>query len=325
MESDGYTKKNKTLLGIVGVLVVLLISLGAYFYLTKQGPFEDKDVLAVVGDKKITQKDLNEMLYSEHFEGSVDNPPSATTERKKEILDNLVEWSIAELEAPKLSISVSDEEIEKEAKNLLGNSYRSYSDAQKEITKETVSNNLKVARIKDKVLGWRKGKFIITRFDRVYEEDLDLKSPSVQDVLKNDKEHAQALISQIYQDIKAGKITFEQGMEKADQDSQTGKPSWGEGSENYIFSGEITKEESTEKNLFITSKNFWDEVFKAPNNEITSPKVFYLKTIGVGEHEAFFAIIKIEEANRTDYSSYDEWLNKKKQEYKVKYFEQNLN
>lgn len=307
------------------ILIILLATgiVGGYFgykyYLKKYGI--EKDVLAQVGDKKIYQKDLNERIYGIDFQGSPDNPTLKSDEEKKAILEELIEWEIAELEASKLGIYISDDELTEEIYSRLGYMYNDYTSSQKELTRKTILNDFRLSKIKEEIIGWREGKFILARFDKTYEAGEDINDI---EIAKVDKEYAQNLINQIYQDITSGKISFEQGMEKADSDPKIGMPAWNGGS-TYTFSRKFSKEESKEKDILAASPNFWDEIFKLNENEISEPKTFSIIDISEkGEHEAFFAIIKIDKAGKGEFNSFEDWLSVKKNEYNVKYYYNNL-
>lgn len=320
MPVEKVTSKKKQLLIIIGIAVLVIGTTLAYLFISNM------DTLASVGSKKITKRDLNEQIYGIDFQGSIDNPKQISLEEKKKILDRLVEQKIAELESKQLGVvSPNEEELETEIARRIGGNYTSYSEEQRKITKKNVSSDMIVEAIKNKIIGWREGKFILVRFDKAYEDTDDISNPSVIEAANVDKQYAQSLADNIYQDIKSDKITFEQGMAKADNDPRVGKPAWNITSGNYTFSNTFSKEQSIQKGVLAASKNFWSEVFNVGENQVSEPKLISIDdTSQNGSHEALFAIIKVEKSNKSNFSSYEEWLNKKKAEYKVKYYYKKL-
>ena len=302
----------------IGFVVVSLIILAVVVFL-KMNNKEEAGLLAVVGEDKIYQKDLNEQIYGIDFQGSVSNPVAVDSKMKKQLLDTLIEWKIAEKEAAKLGITVSDEEVGNYIKSTLDGIYESdYTINQKELTEKNVKNNLLVNKLKDKVVGWKEGEFFVTRFDKAYEYEMDLNDPAIKQRLTDEKNYAQKLIVDLYNQIGNGKITFEDAMKKAESDTVIGKPTWGGDQATYTFSGKFSRGDSINRSIFHTSDKFWDEVFKIKKDEMMKPQLFNLNG-SQGKHEAFFATIKTTDSNDSTYKSYTEWLDAMKKQYNVEY------
>ncbi|MCL5093930.1 MAG: SurA N-terminal domain-containing protein [Patescibacteria group bacterium] len=300
---------------LASFLIFFVLS-GGYF----KGVSASKDTVAIVGNEKITQTALNEQIYGIDFQGSVDNPAKVDNSVRKQLIDRLVNWKIAELEAKKLGITVTDLEVGQEIDNRLKDQYLQYTEEQKALARKSMKSTLLENKVKDQVTGWREGKVVVIRFDRNYENGADLKSAATQQNIQEEKKYAKSLADEISNDISSGKLTFEEAMVKAGSDSKVGKPAWGEGSKSYTFSFAFNKEDSKNKGIFRSSKNLWTEIFNAKKDQVTKPFIFTLSGESTKDHEAAYALVMVTNSSNSSAASYTDWLKNKKTEYNVRVF-----
>lgn len=317
-----FSRNKKIIIIILGILVFVLIGIVLFFYLPKQKIFRDKDVIAIVGEKKIYQKDLNVATYSMGFVGSIENPAPVSDQMKKQILDELIEREIVELKAKEVGVSVVESDVIAKAK-LNNTQYDSFEETQKELIRKIARAQILKERVKDKILAWSEGKFIIARFDVHYYDLPSVLSEDQRKVLiPQEKEYAKKLIDQIYENINSGKITFEQGMEIINSDPKIGTSAWDEWT--MTLSKSFTKEDSIARNYPNGYPDFWNEIANAPVEQITKP--ISLKTVvdeecavaSEGEQvDGMYIIIKKEKGSKGEATSYEEWIKNQKNKLDV--------
>ena len=286
---------SKSFLAISAVLLVSawgLIIYGVYF--SKENP---NKVIATVSDKKIIQKDLNQKLYEIDTKGTPENPGKFDEQVKKEALRVLVEDYIIDLESGKLGISITDEEIQKEAKNIPD--YDSLSSQQKTIVSKNAKLQILRTKVEGKVVSFREGKVIVARFDQEG---------------KDNKKYAESLINGINSDLKSGKISFEAAMEKTNNDTTIGKKSF---SPNVtLLSHSFNKSFSENRNGLFKDEGFVDKAFSLKKNQVSEPFI-----VKYNNKETLYAMLKV--TGNYDFSSrylsMEEWFTKKKAEYNVSY------
>ena len=304
----------------IGLLVAIVVLGTVAYFMTFMKDYDaDKGrVLAVVGNKKIYEQDLNEQIYGLDFKASPTNPVEVPNEVKKELLDKLVEWEIVRQEASKMDTKVTEPEIDGRIESLLGEDYQDYNSYQKRLTRNNVSGDILLEKITDKVVAWREGKFFIARFDRPYEYVMDLNDPQVIKDMEEEKAYAEKLINDLYNQVKDSKISFDEAMEIAANDSVIGIPTWGGENVTYNFSENFTKEDFIRKTYNAFSPNFWDIVYEIRKGEISKPQMIKVKNTD-GVHDAFYAVIAVTEESDSNYRTYNDWLEAMKKEYKVQY------
>lgn len=272
------------------VLILAFFVYENYFNLSK--------VLAKVGSKNITQRDLNTKLYEVDLKGSPETPGKFSNEIKSEVLRVLIENFIIEEEAKKLGINANEEEIKKELNNLP--TYNYLNDSQKSLAKKNAKLQVLRKKIEEKVVSFREGKVIVARFDQ---------TPGGEN-----RKYAESLIGSINSDLKTGKISFEDAMKKADNDSKIGANSFFPNVA--LLSHEFDKSSQETKNGLFGNQEFSDLVFSLKKDQMSDPRA-----IKQEDKETMFVIIKI--TGSYDYSSrylsLEEWLEKKKQDYQAKY------
>ena len=296
------------------VLFIFLVFIGYYYYAYKKLPFvKNKDldtVLAVVGDEKITQRDLNERIFLKYKTGTPKNPDvNVPDEEKKELLGQLIEAKIIIKEAQKRNITASDEEINNKLEPFA--SYKEEREIWSLLWEDAKITVLK-EKIQDHVLGWREGKYLFARFDR------NLPGEARPNVDKNkynqDKEYARKFIEAIYNDLKSNKITFDQAINKTLADNYLGESVY-----QSFIAGSFGKEEFLEKTGVLQDEQIYKKVLELGEGQMSNIEVGKVLSLE-GEKEGFYFIVKIEKQGGSEAPSWEEWLSAKKKEYNVKIY-----
>lgn len=320
-------KKTNFLLRFSGFLIIILIIgllIGYKIYYKKIIP--EKKVIAEVGREKIYQSELNDLIYSLNYhDENLDRFGNKAGDIKNNLIEALIEYKILKIKAKGLGIEISQEEILKEARNSLRD-FDKYDQRRKKITMQEAEFSLLQNKVAEKVVNWREGKFILVRGDlHFYPDPTGLSEKEREKLIPEDLDYARNLVNYIYKKIEKREISFEEGMEIANQDKKTGKPAWGEW--KVTFSQSFSKEDSILKSYPIGAVNFWDEIFKAKIGEISKPvpiKKILNENSPIGlegkEVDAFYLIIKVEKGNIGEANSYNAWIEKQKQELGVKIY-----
>ncbi len=281
-----------------------------------------KNVLAEVGREKIYRQDLNEQIYGRLFEGSVLKPSNISKEEKENLLNQLIEWKIVELEAKKRGISASEEEIEERIVKDL-ESWTEYTDEQKSITRKTTRNFILKEKVKEKVLGWREGEYILLHIDRHLESELgtskeqkELEDQGREERIKEEKDYAFKLANSLYEQIISGKIKFEDAIEVANEDQKVGADSFAP--RNVLRGGEFTREEWEVGSLITGFSDFRQKALEIKVGDISQPFMIQLNLMDDSKKDGLVAIIKNKKGEDGKYSTFNEWLSSKKEEIKIK-------
>ena len=319
MDSKGYSRKNNLLLGAIGILTIILVGFVSYLYLTQQGIFRDRSVLAVVGDKKITQKDLNEMIYGIDFKGTPENPTrKISREEKEELVNQLVEDAIIEVNAKELNVSVSDDEINKNIQDEAIN-YDSLNEVQKNVTKKSVRSEILKKKTKEAVLGVREGRYVFFRFDKYFKENEGTLGAKVTDeMVQKQKEYAQNLSQAVSKKLKAGEINFDQAVEIIAADPQISAKAFSPVHPDIY--GTFDKTEAEQGINLFAYKEFLDKVSPMKKNDTSEPFVMSRKVEDGSTKEFAFAVIQVNEAKNGTPKTYENWFNEQKQRLSVKIY-----
>ena len=303
--------KDRKLLFILGFFAFVLIACSCV-YLFKQGFFQNKNILAIVGEEEITRRDLNAQIYGRDFEGTIDNPEDVSEGEKKKELDTLIERKIAEIEGKKIGITISDDELQSEIEKRIGNYYEDYTDEQKELTEENIVNDLRVNKIKDKTVAWSSGEYILFRYG--YIEDNKL-------ISKTDKDYIKDVVSKVYEELKDGSISFDEARDRVLNDSEIGPSAFEDVRLNYYDN--FSKEDFTNSRFLFYKEDLKEKVSLGKKGEVIEP-VLASKKVENDEFDFAWVIFKIDDTNGGTYTSYEQWINEKKEEYKVKTYPTNI-
>lgn len=304
------------------VISVIILSVLAVIVTFQDSLFDGK-VLAVVGDKKIYENDLNESIYGLGFLGSLSEPQETSTEVKKQLLDDLIEYEILEKKAEELGITVADEKIESYAKETVVN-YENLISSQKEIVKKNAKLALLRNLVKDKILTWSEGKLLICSFYlHYYGPPSDKTEAEREALIPKDKEYAKNKAQELYDAVSSGKMTFDQAMNVIKNDSVVGNVAWKP--YTMTFTSEFTKEDSIEQAFPNNAPEFWKQVAEAEEGTLSEPILVKIKLnedTSVGKDgelvDGAYLLVDKKDGNRGEAYSYDEWLKAQKDKYKVK-------
>ncbi len=301
--------KNKKLVILVVALVVLVVAFFIFYF--KDRIVVDKDpldkVLATVGGREITQRDLNEMIWGIDFQGTIEKPNKVEEEKKIEFLNQLIEWEIIKIKAEDLGIKLTEEEFENLAIKRLGqdrfDSLPNLVKEQKKAIEKTISNMGLTEKVKENIISWSEGEVIIINFSTYLPQpELGLEFDEEREQKYNEqKEYAEQLANQIYNEIKRGDISFNEGADRVLNDPVFGidafYPSAVYTSESFI------KEQWMERRGVVSNQQIRDKIV-ASQKGVNEPVL--LKS---GDMDYGLLIANIIETNSGFIDSYGDWLN----------------
>jgi hypothetical protein len=189
---------------VFGLIVALLFAGGIA---TAVLWYMNKDIVARVGGDVITREDLNRALYSEDFKGSVESPTKVSSQREKEIINEMVDNLLIKKQAAADGISVSSEELEKVIAERGMNS-SAYTPVQKEIARENIKMELLKKKFIDSQFGWKSGEFLLYRFDKFMSEIANPNNQNKDSEIQEHKTYAKQLADNAYQKMAAGQLTM---------------------------------------------------------------------------------------------------------------------
>lgn len=287
------TKGNKRKL--LGLIAIVLVAVIAWFIYSNNVRENDK-LLADVAGHKIYQQEVKDFTaYSSNV-----NEKDAT-----EVLANKY---LLEALAKEQGISVSDQEITEQfgtdiKDKYFGNNY-GY---------QYQVNELYMAKLAAHNEGIYKGKYVVAHFSRYVPYD----SPVLADdkaanpkigneaAIAKDREYAEQFINGIYDQIKSGKLSFEQAAKIEKRDSVVGEKIYPALSHSGSFNTSIssnglvvldsTKPTLNQLNSGDISKPFVVKVSNSANNDSTA--------------ESYFLVVQMDEKSgggNTDFSQYIE-------------------
>ncbi|MBI2018092.1 SurA N-terminal domain-containing protein [Candidatus Daviesbacteria bacterium] len=246
---------------------------------------KDFQTVTKVGDKKITGRDFDQQFKATL--GLYAQKEASNDKLKEKIFNSLVEKEIVKLEAAKLGISVSPEEIEKiyqERVKQTGGQEK-YNDILKtngwtiDEQKEKIQDELLKEKVEDQVVAWR-----------LVEGASLFKDTSSSDFAVQ-KKKAQDSLEKVRAGMLAGK-TPKDAIEEAKKG----------GSDKLIRYNEPVR--------VIKSDN-WDPEFIQAFFGLTKGSISTVISSAGGS----FMVVKIVDANDAPYASYQDWLDSVKKDY----------
>lgn len=316
-------KNPRLLIFSSGLFVVILLTVVGVWIGVKESKKTAKDpnVLAVLGDKKITKQDLNKAIYALDFLGTVNSPTNLSDKEKAEELDKLIENNIILLKAKELGLEASKEEIETniasahetmpDAKDGM-TIYEGYTDEQKTITYENAKIEVLKAKVKEKVLAWLEGNYLMVRYDK-YTKDwpdnqlIAVPSDAERDRLtKEQKEAAQVMAAALLTRLKSGE-PFDTVRTSLIKDSKVGMP--GVAPQTPAMTGTINKELYFEELQELAQfPVFNEEVFNVKEGDSST---FQIKD-EQGKELKFFVVYQAKKKQDGFKWGYQNWLESEK-------------
>lgn len=264
------------LTSLVIFCVVAVTATVSYLLLTQKKSQTDSSVLATVGDKKITKVDLNKAIYSRNFAGTPENPQNISATEKQQVLDGIIEKEIIRKNAKELGLTATDAEIKADITTGLESApqaadglkvYQSYSKTNQATTWDNSMINVLKAKVKEKVLAWNEGKFLLVRYDK-YDASLpdgakiDVPAADRTKLAKAQQDAAKLMADNLYQKLLSG-TSYDVAESTLVNDKVVGMP--GVLPQSPKMSGTITK-----ANYFSEDGNQTITQFADFNNHISS-------------------------------------------------------
>lgn len=306
--------KNNTIYIAVAVFGLAAVSLATFVILngTFSDLFRDKRILATVGDENITIEDLNKRIYGMTFGGTKNNPEEVDEKTRKMLIEELIENVIIENSAKRLGIIATEAEIDQKIENSAVN-LKKLTGEKKEQARENKRIEVLKEKVKEKVINWRKGSYFLVRFDRHFEENL---GGTDTDRIA-DKEYATTLVNDLYKKITAGTITFAEAQKQVGEDKTidiTTYPGlW------TALSVANSFDNSFPADITQSAVGVAGVVTTLSENEVSKP--FLIKDQeGDKTEETAYMILKVNDIQKAEADSYEEWINIEKGKLNVENF-----
>jgi len=305
-------KKNKWFLRVLLILVAVL-GLGFFTFW-----YMNKNVIAKVGNDVITKNDLNKALYSQNFEGTINNPTRVSAEREKEIIGELVDNLIIKNKAKALGITVSDNELSAVIASR-GMNTSAYTEEQKNIAKENTRTELLNNKFREEAFGWKSGDYLLFRFDKYLSNIANPNKEDKSSLTSEQKEYAKTLADSYYVKMKNKELDFTQAQLLLMNDPKIGSQAL----EPYTpsLSGSFGKEAYLQGLGILnttTYPGFKTKVSSLANNALSEP--FIVQDQGQdGKRDISYAVVITRDGNNgTLTGNFDSWLDQAKIDLKVK-------
>jgi len=302
-------KKLPVYFGLV-TLVIALIAAAYSLWTNKdyikgkigQGPL----VAAQVGSKTITQDEVNNFA-----ERCFLSP--------KEAVEYLVDEKVLTSWAENEQITISKEMQEAEEIRISG------IPAVDKCTATRARVNLLREKLSQKAVKFREGKFIVVNFDHYLPNPLlsppDAKTEAEREKkLSEDRSYAEKLINSISADLKAGKLNFEQAMEKVQKDPKVGLKSTYATS---LQSGSFAAEDYIKRNGLLDFDSVREKVDSLAEGAFSEPFIQKVSTKADGSgpfEDARWVIIKVNKIGVGVGGTAEELLNQIRNKYGARIF-----
>ncbi len=305
-------RKKALTIGAIFAVAVLIIVGGFFLGRYLAGP----KTLAKVGDQKITEDDLAmEFVFS-------NKKPS--DQEKLTALKQLVNCKIAQNEAGKLNLKVSDAEVNQSIKNVIGPDFSKYTDLQKNVVRDDTRCRILEYKVRDYYIAWADGNY------------LAINVPA-DDVVADSQ--AEVLADQLATDITNGKIKFDQAKNQVESNPSLNTTVSSFDKNAFLNNYDIFSDAAVKTSVF-------DYLKVAPSGDKTTSKSSLLALLvgqasAEGETAPIFAlpaivqrqavktgdskiasrylVIDVNNKQKGEYSSYDDFLKAKYKEYNVSY------
>jgi len=305
LNSSKQTSSKKPL-QIIGWAIVLglIIALGFWGYILTTRV--DKNTIAVVGGKNITQTDLNDAVYGIDFGGK--GSSNVTDKQKHQFIDVMVENEIYNNAAKRLGITVTDAEVEAQAKKDISG-YDSYTDKQKNMVLANTRINLLKPKVTTAVISVEEGEYVELRYDKYWTGGPDQASKTAEL-----KASIQPIADNLFAKLKAGTMTFAQATKEVDTNKTidiAGNPST-LGPQGGFFDKDVRIYQDPE---------FPENVKKMKVGEV---KLFNISLIDLSDRkDGAFVIAKVTKREDNEANSVSEWIEKETKNLNVGVYYEN--
>ncbi|KKR49699.1 MAG: hypothetical protein UT84_C0021G0005 [Candidatus Curtissbacteria bacterium GW2011_GWA1_40_16] len=303
LRAGGPKSRKKMLLLLLLVILIAIVAGYLFLFSKKPGP----ELAAKVGDRQITVSQANEFANECSLE-------------QKEAAEYLVDNIVLEKWAQDEKIAFSKEDQEAEEVRISG----------KPAAINCIAVQAKINLLREKLSQntekYREGKFIVVNFGR-YNPSLpgwptEVTSEAEREkLLKEERAYADNLVQSIDNDLKENKLTFEQAIEKVNNDTKVGINSWYATSAK---SGPFTTVDYIEKLGLLRTDEVRQKADALSPGEISEPFVQKVPT-GVDEDQgslvdARWVIAKVERAGEGYQGTAEELLKKTREKYDTKIY-----
>lgn len=344
---------NKRLIILVSLAVVLVAGIiVAAFLFIKKDKVTDTNVVAEVAGEKIYLDEYKERLFA--AQGGLGSPKAplvyeATGGIKESVLNDVAELKVIDKELAKRNITISDEELAQEARNVFKD-YRLRDVESQKAYRKYVRLKIGRDRLMTGVVSWKEGYVLYCYFHRADMDDF-INKPEASTKKQTDKAYAQDYCSKAQQRLETGQSDFQNELAKVKADPQIGENAW---KPYYMAFGlEIKKDSFTD-----TPSPAYDLSNRL--SELGNDKgKYYLLTLqdkpsqpqnggGAGsveldtqgtanankesnptskqkEEDALFAVVFVKDGHKGEADNFKKWLEERKQEYSVKTYIERIN
>lgn len=189
-------------------------------------------IAAVVNGEMVTLHELRMHTAAELARQRIPQNDARAEAMQKEVLNSMINDILMRQEAKRYQITVSDAEVDQEMQGFIRRSGISQEQFEAELKKQGGSMQMYKDRIRDNLLKQRIGNFMIARKVFVTPEEVSAYYHSNQDKFKGERRVDFSMImlpeklnvQQIYQEIKSGKLKFEDAAKQysADRSAKEG-------------------------------------------------------------------------------------------------------
>ena len=302
----------------IAILVVFgLVAIGAavfYGRIYYQEKIVNKDVLAVVGDKKITTAELDQFTddITVGTEGFTVNEST-----KIGFMNTLVENEIYKNAAVRLKITATEVEIRSKAKEISPEYLKLEQKYQAKVLENARLEIIKV-KVEEVVITKYYGKFVVVRYDK-YHQDM-LNGTDAQNTAQ--KALVKPVAEELYNLLKSGKITYEEALKRVEASKEVGLST---------YPGSLPSQGGLGGEVSTSVTQFPDFAENVKGMKKGDTKLFSVKVQTVdkdGTHifrDGAFIIFTFEKAKEGEAMGIRQWLDDQYTKLKIRKYDEKIN
>ncbi len=303
---DFFKRYSKVFIWVMSILLVLLLA-GIGYYLYQK--YSNKDIVAVVGNEKISETDLSRAIYALTL--SEENNKNVSSDLRKTVINKLTETSIIRQEAEKRNISVSDQEVLARAKKD-NSDYDLRESSQKELMREAAKNNLLKEKLIDKLVTYSDGEFLLVRFDKYLGHNKN------ESKYLSEKAEAEKFALQLSNDIRSGTIDFAEAEARLIKHPLFGEQAFTNAGFSVLLTGELNKTAYQEGVGLLSDNAFRTIIADVSEGSVSEPKLLKVNDSTneeVNSVDGIYVIAKVDKKYKGETADFTSWLEDKKAEY----------
>jgi len=311
------SKKSKGKMTIITAVVVLLICILGIggFVLYKQGFFDDKNVVATVGDEKVYLKDYKEMLFTVTGKGTPENPVANPSLREL-ALDQAVNLRIVNKELIAEGITLSENEIVTQAKKTFSG-YDAANESVKTAYRDLARSELGEKKLGEKVLTWKEGFALYCRFDRADQDDMAGKTVEAKAFKEKQRAYAEQYCQDMKDRLEKGSSSFKDEYLRLKADTTIGEEAWKPYSTAF---GVVFDQTTYTPKRFSFEYDDYDQISKLkPDKENNFYTLTIKDKLRKDKGDSLFAVVNLKKSGNTgETSDMETWFKEKRNQYNVK-------